>query len=275
MNKDDFKGYGYSSRIKGLNDASVLKKINISKLIKFGVVNYEDSYAGEDGYFRNGKSLVALKWYNAYLSDGQLLLIDRTGYSSDFSLGDCSQIGPSKEYTPLDFSCVTSKGMNINVYGNPFEYTIMDLKSGDIQTLDMRDYSNQDGLIIPTKEEDQLTETEKVLHSRIKNVENKAIEKFQVVKDAEDYEKKNHPIKFLFNKLFKKENKTALPKEESIQYIQQIESAIDKLGTTYREQFRARVQYENNSDNKKDSQIDLYKDNGIQDRYETQNKEER
>ena len=90
MDKDDFEGFGYrfsQVRDQKLDHAEILKKINVSKLVKNGVDNYYNSKAGEDGYYRNGDPLVALKWYNAYLSDNQLLLIDRMAYTSVFGMG--------------------------------------------------------------------------------------------------------------------------------------------------------------------------------------------
>ena len=189
---------------------------------------YESGAGGEDGYYHNGDNLVALDWSNAYLNDKYLLLTYKIGYTSEFGIGDCEKYGPFRGEIPLESSSVIISGRRERkVEGNTLEYTLIDLENGNIERLDMRDYANKSGLIITEKKEEQLTEKEKVLYDKIKRIEEKATERYNAVRKAER-EKKRRPIKFLFNKIFKKENTPTLPTEEPTLSIEQMENAINK-----------------------------------------------
>ena len=232
--KDDFSGFGYFGTAPNLTNK--LHRIDASKLIKYGLVNYDFSYAGEDSYYPNGAPLVAFKWFNAYLSDGKLLLMDRTGYTSSF---ECGALGPNpvnKDNTPLKSCTVTLDPFpdkrNEIVDGNPFECVLINLEDGNVEALDMRNYPNKEGLIIPNKKYEELTESERDLYRKILEIEEKATEHFLAMKEV-DKENKKHPLRFFLNKIFKKNETPALPTQEQSQLESKIEDALYKLRIGY------------------------------------------
>ena len=233
-----WKDFGY----RFVFENKELNEIDIQKLKKYSVVNYEHGAGGEDGYYANGDNLVALDWTNAYLNEKYLLLSYKVGYTAEFGIGDCEKFGPFKDEIPLNSSSVIIAGRKKReLKGNSLEYTLIDLENGSIERLDMRDYHNKEGLIITAKKENQLTEKEKDLYDKMKEIEEKATERYHAIKKVE-HENRRNPIRFLFNKILKKENIPVLPEQESTLSIEEMKNAINKAETALaKEDFISRI----------------------------------
>ena len=167
-------GYGGSHEAI-LSDPQSIKNINIKDLQTYGIVNYYRDYAGEPDYSEDNDDLTIFKWFNAYLYDKKILLIDRVAYCFGVFPGDIIGLDFSeKEDSSLEDLSVTigvmydcSKGIKFPVTGGPFEYILIDLESDNVETLDMRDYEKQHVLEMPVKTVEQLSDDEKDLYSRI------------------------------------------------------------------------------------------------------------